>query len=186
MHANPLKTTSVRFLGPVDLGCVGEDILAIPQSVWDSENATKPNRYGVLDQTQHIVFRFISSVDDWRQHYDRPLWAQWRDRLEPLMRQATRPYGYRNGAFSRVLLAKMPPGGRILPHVDANAAARWPHKIHIPILTNEQVAFYIEQTPYHFEVGQAYEVNNLVTHAVANLGPTPRIHLIFEYYAEEE
>lgn len=184
MHANPLKTTSVRFLGPVDLAGIGDDIRAIAPEMWERENATKPNRYGVLDKTQHIVFRFISSVDDWRQHYDRPLWSQWRDRLEPLMRQATQPYGYREGKFSRVLLAKMPPGGLIHPHVDSNPAARWPHKIHIPIQTNEQVSFYIGKTPHHLEVGQAYEVNNLGEHAVANLGTTARIHLIFEYYTD--
>jgi len=30
--------------------------------------------------------------------------------------------------------------------------------------------------------GEAVEVNNMAVHAVTNAGPTPRIHLIFEYY----
>jgi hypothetical protein len=102
--ANPLKTSSIRFLGPLELGRVREDILAIPQAEWDSENAGKPNRnYGALDEAQHIVFRFISSVNDWRLHYDRPMWEKWRDRLEPLMRRAVEPYGY-----ARTLAAQDP------------------------------------------------------------------------------
>lgn len=182
MYANPRKTKAVRFLGPVDLGGVRDEILAIPEDVWARENATKPNKFGALDQTQHIIFRFVSSFEDWRQSYDAPLWQQWKPRIEPLLAQAIQPYGYANGAFPRIMLAKMAPNGIIHPHVDANPAARWPHKIHVPILTNPGVAFYVEPETYHFEVGQAYEVNNLGRHAVHNGGATPRIHLIFEYY----
>ncbi|HEY0178957.1 MAG TPA: aspartyl/asparaginyl beta-hydroxylase domain-containing protein [Dokdonella sp.] len=186
MQANPRKTTSIRNLGTIELGSVRDDILAIPPEVWEQENAGKPNRYGVLDQTQHIIFRFISSPDDWRAFYDRPPWAAWAGRLEPLLQQATAAYGYRRGAFPRILLARMPPGGVIHAHVDSNPAAQWPHKIHVPILTNPDVSFFIGPQRFHLEVGQAYEVNNLVTHAVQNLGATYRIHLIFEYYDEDQ
>lgn len=182
MHPNPRKTTSVRFLGPVDLSSVREDILAIPQDLWDRENAAKPNKFGALDRTQHIVFRFVAGFDDWRVANDRPLWNAWRSRIEPLLHQATRPYGYAHADFPRIMLAKMGPGGVIHPHVDANPAARWPHKVHIPILTNDRVAFFVDPDRHHFDEGHAYEVNNLGVHAVSNDGDTERIHLIFEYY----
>ena len=116
-----------------------EAVLAIPEAIWDAENADKPNRFEALDRTRHIVFRFVSNFQDWRQSYDRPLWAQWRALLEPVLAQATRPYGYARAAFPRVMLARMAPGGVIKPHRDANPAAKWPHKIHVPLLTNEQV-----------------------------------------------
>lgn len=179
---NPRKTLSVRPLGPVDIETVREDILAIPEAVWDQENAEKPNPFGSLDQTRHIVFTFVSNFGDWRQSYDRPLWAEWRDRLAPLLQRATAAYGYAHGRFPRIMLARMAPGGVIHPHVDANPSARWPHKIHIPIQTNPQVRFYVEPEEYHLEAGQAYEINNMTRHAVRNEGATDRIHLIFEYY----
>ncbi|MEP7043426.1 MAG: aspartyl/asparaginyl beta-hydroxylase domain-containing protein [Dokdonella sp.] len=182
MQANPRKTKSVRFLGPVRLGDVGDDILAIPDDLWERENATKPNKFGALDRTQHIVFRFVSSFEDWRQSYETPLWQEWKARIEPLLAQAVAPYAYAHGAFPRIMLARMAPGGIIHAHVDANPAARWPHKIHIPIQTNPQVSFFVDPDEYHLEVGQAYEVNNLGRHAVKNEGTTARIHLIFEYY----
>ena len=73
-------------------------------------------------------------------------------------------------------------GGVIHPHVDANPAALWPHKIHVPITTNEKVTFFIGDEGHKLEVGKAYEVNNLGMHAVTNEGESDRIHLIFEYY----
>ncbi len=182
LSPNPRKTTSIRALGAVDIGGIRDAILAIPEVVWDAENASKPNRFEALDRTRHIVFRFVDSSRDWRQSHDRALWAEWRDRLLPVMEQATRPYGYARAAYPRVMLARMAPGGVIHPHVDANPAAKWPHKIHVPILTNPQVEFRVGNDVQHFPVGHAVEVNNLGIHAVRNGGQTDRIHLIFEYY----
>ena len=182
MHANPRKTTTVRHLGNVDISSIRDAILAIPESVWDAENATKPNRYEALDRTRHIVFRFIDSPKDWRKSHDRPAWGEWRDRLLPVMEQATRPYGYARAAYPRVMFARMAPGGIIHPHTDSNAAAQWPHKIHVPILTNPKVSFLSGGSVHHFAEGEAVEVNNLGIHAVSNDGETDRIHLIFEYY----
>jgi aspartyl/asparaginyl beta-hydroxylase (cupin superfamily) len=98
------------------------------------------------------------------------------------MEQATRPYGYARASYPRVMLARMAPGGVIHPHIDANQAAKWPHKIHVPLMTNPQVEFRVGDDLHHFPVGQAVEVNNLGIHAVNNRGDSDRIHLIFEYY----
>ncbi|MEP6633594.1 MAG: aspartyl/asparaginyl beta-hydroxylase domain-containing protein [Luteimonas sp.] len=182
MHVNPRKTQSVRQLGKVDIADVRGAILSIPEDVWNAEDADKPNRFEALDRTRHIVFRFVSNFHDWRESYDRPLWAQWRERLEPLLTQAVQPYSYAHAAFPRVMLARMAPGGVIKPHRDANLAAKWPHKIHVPILTNDRVAFLVGNTEYHFPEGEAVEVNNMGMHAVHNDGDSDRIHLIFEYY----
>lgn len=180
--ANPRKTTTVRKLGPVDIAALRAAVLAIPESVWEVENAAKPNKFEVLDQTRHIVFRFISSPRDWRGSYDCPAWAQWRGLLEPVLAKAVRTYGYARGIFPRVMLARMPAGGVIHPHIDANPAAKWPHKIHIPLLTNPEVISCFGGAEHHFTAGEAVEVNNLGPHWVHNGGQTDRIHLIFEYY----
>lgn len=186
MLPNPRKTTSVRKLGQVDIARLRAAVLAIPEAVWDVENDDKPNRFEALDRTRHIVFRFVSNFRDWRQSYDRPLWPEWKSLLEPVLAQATRDYGYRNGVFPRVMLARMAPGGVIKPHRDANPAAKWPHKIHVPLLTNDRVTFFIDGTGYHFPEGEAVEVSNMAVHAVENAGTTDRIHLIFEYYDPDQ
>jgi len=195
MQANPRKTTSLRHLGKVDIAQLREAVLAIPEAIWDAENHNKPNqRYEsagavgapvtgrVWNKTRHIIFRFITNQRDWRESADWPLWQEWRERLRPVMEQATRPYGYVRAVYPRVMLARLAAGGEILPHMDNNPAAQWPHKIHVPLLTNPQVGFRIGDTIHHLPEGEAIEVNNLGTHAVRNGGTTDRIHLIFEYY----
>jgi hypothetical protein len=182
MQPNPRKTTSIRRLGTVDVEPLRNAVLALPDAVWDAENASKPNRFGALDATRHIISRFVSNFRDWRQSYDRPLWNDWREKLEPVLAAATTDYGYQRGAFPRVMLARMAPGGVIHPHRDENPAAKWPHKIHVPILTNQNVSFYVDGVGYQFAEGEAVEVNNMGLHAVENRGSTDRIHLIFEYY----
>ena len=185
-QANLRKTTSVRHLGPVAIGSLLAAVAAIPEPIWDAENADKPNKFEALDKTRHIVFRFVDSTRDWRGSHDRPLWSQWRSLLEPVMAEAVADFGYRRGVFPRVMLARMAPGGIIQPHVDANPAAKWPHKIHVPLVTNERVGFVIGDTVHHFAVGHAVEVNNLGPHAVRNEGSSDRIHLIFEYYDADQ
>ena len=182
MQANPRKTRSARLLGEVDITALRDDVLAIPEAIWDIENASKPNRFETLDKTRHIVFRFIKDLNDWRESYDRPLWNEWRSRIEPILLKATAPYGYRRGSFPRIMLARMAPGGIIQPHRDNMPSASWPHKIHVPIQTNPGVSFYLEPKYYNFKPGQVVEVNNLDVHAVKNDGDSDRIHLIFEYY----
>ena len=182
MQPNPRKTTSVRRLGKVEIGPLREAVLALPEGLWDAENEAKPNRFEALDATRHIIFRFVSNFLDWRDSYERPLWNEWKPLLEPVLAAATAPYGYQRGAFPRVMLARMAPGGVIHPHRDQNPAAKWPHKIHVPLLTNNDVTFTVDGKAYHFAEGEAVEVNNMGLHAVENRGSTDRVHLIFEYY----
>ncbi|WP_010160728.1 aspartyl/asparaginyl beta-hydroxylase domain-containing protein [Sphingomonas sp. PAMC 26617] len=183
---NPRKTTGVRPLGPIDIAALRAAVLAIPEAVWDRENAAKPNRFAALDATRHIVFRFIDDPCDWRGSHDRLAWAYWRTLLAPVLAQAVRDYGYVRGVFPRVMLARMPSGGVIHPHVDANPAAKWPHKIHVPLLTNDQVICHFGGADHRFAEGDAVEVDNLGPHWVRNEGSAPRIHLIFEYYDPDQ
>lgn len=186
LTANPRKTRGVRKLGPVDIAALQTAVLAIPEAVWDAENAGKPNRFEVLDETRHIVFRFIDSPHDWRGSHDRAAWPQWRGFLEPVLAQAVRGYGYERGVFPRVMLARMASGGVIHPHIDANPAAKWPHKIHVPLSTNGGVACFFGGGEHHFPPGEAVEVDNLGPHWVRNTGDTDRVHLIFEYYDADQ
>lgn len=179
---NPRKTKGFRDLGRVDITALKAAVLAIPESVWQQENASKPNRFEALDRTAHIVFRFVDNTRDWRNSHDRALWAEFAPLLEPVMQAATRAYGYQRGAYPRVMLARMPPGGVIMPHRDENRAAFWPHKIHLPLQTNPKVQFVLESGTRNLVEGEAVEVNNLDGHAVRNDGDTDRIHLIFEYF----
>lgn len=182
MLPNPRKTLTVRNLGSVDITALKEAVRAIPDALWNAEDASKPNRFEALNTTRHIVFRFVSSLKDWRQSYDRPLWESWRPLIEPVLQQATQPYGYRDGTFPRIMLARLAAGAAIHPHRDQNPAAKWPHKIHVPLETDERVVFYVDGVGYRLAEGEATEVNNMAVHSVTNGSAIDRVHLIFEYY----
>lgn len=186
LAANPRKTTGVKRLGLVDIAALRAAVAVISEAIWDAEDHDKPNKLDALDATRHIVFRFIDSGRDWRASHDRPAWPEWRALLEPVMAQAVQPYGYSRGVFPRVMLARMRPGGVIHPHVDANSAARWPHKIHVPLATNLDVVSFFGGQVHHFAAGEAVEVDNLSRHWVRNNGETDRVHLIFEYFDADQ
>lgn len=179
---NPRKTLSVRRLGPVDVAALRAAVLAIPERVWDIEDARKPNASAVRDTTRHIVLRFVDSPDDWRRSHDRPAWAGWRRLLKPVLAEAVRDYDYARGAFPLVMLARMPSRGAIQPHIDAAPAAKWPHRIHVPLTTNAAVTAVFGGQEHYFPPDRAVEVNNLAPHWVRNGGDTDRIHLVFDYY----
>lgn len=186
MFPNPRKTLSFRHLGEVDIAPLKAAALAIPETLWDLENADKPNRFDALDSTRHIVFRFVSNFRDWRDSYDRPIWSEWSPLLAPVMAAATADYGYTRGVFPRIMLARLGAGQVIQPHRDANPAAKWPHKIHVPIITNDHAIFYVDGARRNLREGEAVEVNNMGVHSVENRGSTDRIHLIFEYYDPDQ
>ena len=177
---NPNKADFIRDLGKVNVKALKAAVLSLSESVWGIDNHTKPNKFEVLQNTQHIVFKFVSDLQDVTTSYARKMWPLMKLHIEPVITQAVGSYEYADGDFPRIMLAKLPPGGRITPHFDGKVA--YPHKIHIPLQTNDATFFYIEDKEYHFAEGFAYEVNNLRKHAAVNNGSTDRIHLIFEYY----
>ena len=130
---NPRKTQSFRDLGHVDIAALKAAVGAVSEEMWAAENQSKPNKIAALDRTEHIVFRFVRSFADWRTNFDTLSWPRWRELLEPVLTAASAPYGYARAAYPRIMLARMRPGGVILPHQDVQPAAKWPHKVHVPL-----------------------------------------------------
>jgi hypothetical protein len=186
VEANPRKTHGVRDLGKVELGSAREAICNLDEAVWQLHDTGKPLLKQRTPDAQHVIFRFVKDPQDWRESEDWPLWAEWRPMIEPLLQQASAAYGYTRRLFPRILLARLQPGGAIGEHRDAKPAARWPHKIHIPIQTNPLAELQINGETHRLEVGRAYEVDNLGLHSAANRGSTARIHLIFECYDPDQ
>lgn len=181
-QASPKKAKTIRELGPVDISSIREDILNIPEELWQSQDEAKPNKFDKLGRTQHIVFQFVRDYDDHVDVVDYPIWDEWKDRIQPLLDEAVKPYGYENAGFSRIMLAKLPAKGKISLHIDPYLSSNFTHKIHIPIKTNPKVEFWVDRQRYHFQEGYAYEVNNKALHGGINNGEEERINLIFEYY----
>jgi len=181
---NPNKTTSVRELGNIDISELKKLVNSLSEQVWEKETASRENDFACFHNTQHIIFRFPNSFTQRAEVHSNPIWWVWQPYLLPILEKAVEPYGYKNGKFKAVMLAKLKAGHSIDQHTDGLREHYYLHKIHIPIQTSESVEFNIKKDTFYLKEGIAYEVNNIVSHSVINKGEQDRIHLIFEYIEE--
>ena len=179
-HKYP-KTDYFDHLGSADVDALLERVKCIPESLWKAENEEKPNKLSNLNDTRHIIFRFINGPESVFDFHDLPIWGEWKDVLLPIMKQAAKSLGYKNYRFPRAMLARLPAGGEISGHSDGGANHHI-HKIHVPLITNSETIFHVGSQARHLPVGEIFEVNNKRFHAVRNDGELDRIHFIFECY----
>lgn len=110
---------------------------------------------------------------------------QFVDLSKQLLSLLENSYGY--GEIWNLQITKMKGTGEIFPHVDFGLGFVFSHRIHIPLVTNENVIFKIEDEEFYLKRGCVYEINNLKLHSVQNKNNYThnRIHLIFDYMASE-
>ena len=176
----------IRELGPVteDLLAPLDKLLETSRDTFLIENAHKPNKFGDFGKrdTLHIIFQFPVSLGNHRESYYLPIWDKYKDAVQPIIDAVTPYYGYEDGQTCRIMLAKLKAGREIAKHVDGQPASEVPHKIHVPLITHQDVVFWEEDESIHLPRGGAYEVNNKVEHGGANRSPIDRVHLIFDWF----
>ena len=175
------KTDYFQHLGSANVDALIERMKSIPESLWKAEDEDKPNKYARLNDTRHIMFRFINPGESVFDFHDYPLWDEWKDVLLPIMEQAAKSLGYENYRFPRAMLAKLPARSEISRHSDGDAS-HYIHKIHVPLITNPETVFHVGREARHLPAGEIFEVNNKRIHAVKNNGDQDRVHFIFECF----
>lgn len=94
-------------------------------------------------------------------------------------------YNYDHFVIARALLTKLLPNGVIPPHRDQIAfILEKGHRIHIPIITNDNVSFSVGDETKNLKEGHVYEINNGRTHSVKNESNEERVHLIIDLLDE--
>jgi hypothetical protein len=88
-------------------------------------------------------------------------------------------FGY--GYFVRATLVRLRAGGSINPHTDNNFSLAHSHRVHVPLVSNENVRFTVGNETRALRPGEVVEINNRRRHSVANDGPMDRIHLILDF-----
>ena len=90
------------------------------------------------------------------------------------------------GYFIRCNLVLLKAGGAITEHRDMNFSLTHAHRVHVPIITNDQVWFTVGGETLNIPEGEIYEINNRRPHAVRNDGDEDRVHLIMDYVLKGE
>jgi aspartyl/asparaginyl beta-hydroxylase (cupin superfamily) len=75
----------------------------------------------------------------------------------------------------------MLPGAKIHPHRDTSGTMELGFlRFHVPIRTNPQVDFHVDNVAVPMREGQLWALNTSHKHAVSNLGNSDRVHLVLE------
>lgn len=76
---------------------------------------------------------------------------------------------------------KLAPGAVIKEHADSALSIKdGEARLHIPICTNPQVEFYLNQERLPLREGECWYLDFTLLHSVKNLGDSPRVHLVMD------
>jgi hypothetical protein len=147
--------------------------------VWEADRFRQAT-YPVHRLTRSILFDWLDG--NWRlggpmtvHHYDYPPAA---------LRQAVNACAgrvlefYPGARLARMTLAELPAGAKIAAHRDNGIGITVVHRIHVPVLTNPEVHFFIDKVSHYLEAGVVYEFDNTRLHAVENRSGERRVHLM--------
>jgi hypothetical protein len=87
----------------------------------------------------------------------------------------------------RCLLARLPAGATILPHIDRAPYFAKSIRVHVPVTTHERVFMLCDGQSYVMRPGEVWALNNSAVHGVWNDHPTQaRIHMICDFLGSPE
>ena len=95
----------------------------------------------------------------------------------PYIKQVISSFGE---VVGRSRLMRLAPGCEVPIHSDTNYHWYKRVRIHIPIITDENVLFYCGDKHVHMEAGQAWIFDSWKYHRVHNDGETLRVHLVID------
>ena len=85
-----------------------------------------------------------------------------------------------DSTWGRSRLMGLQPGAGVPEHVDIHYYWRTHLRIHIPVITNPEVAFTCAGETVHMAPGECWLLDSFFTHDVANRGNETRIHLVLD------
>ena len=93
---------------------------------------------------------------------------------------------YGSGTIYNAQFALLSPGDEIKRHYDGGLQFSLSQRIHVPLVSCNDVVFYINNRRFNFDAGLIVELNNSQYHAVENKSQTTeRLHLIIDYVPQK-
>lgn len=167
----------LRLNERLDVTALREKVGRIPAAQWAESDRNRI--FNVHRYTQSLP---LVHFEDFK--YETPevkdLYAGFRDDVQPVIDYIADYYS--NGGFVvRALLAKLAAGGEIPKHTDAGYSLMNCHRVHLPLITNDEVDFFVGGETLRMGEGELWEINNATTHGVRNEGTEDRVHLIIDW-----
>ena len=173
---NALLGGCVRLRLSVDAECLRAKVAALPASMW----GTTAGRVGVHNAAEALFLRGYAPAEGDKPIEDRPALDQLpyvRSIIEQVIPAPP----------LRALLARLPAGAPIAPHVDKPAYFSKTLRLHIPIESNDQVWMLCAGFVYQMHPGEIWVLNNSTEHGVWNRHASrARTHLICDFLPTPE
>ena len=170
-----------RYIGRIDLTSIVEKLSNISSSDWEEYDF----RQTTYDNHRHTQCIPIIYDEDFRlNNLTHTKWySLFEDELEILKSRAVNFYG--KGYINRCILAKLKSHKEIPVHVDGGTALSLGKRIHLPIVTDDEVVFEVGSELNNMKEGELWEINNVNKfHGVRNNSNNDRIHLIYDYISQ--
>ena len=166
----------VRLPLSIDAGRLLREVTALPEAAWEIRGGM--NRYpeaGVHRAAESVFLRGYTPAEGDIPIEDRPFL----DQLPYVRRLVEHEIGTRP---QRCLLARLPAGGSVAPHIDRAPYFSKTLRIHVPVESHDRVWMLCDGLAYLMRPGEAWVLNNLAVHAVWNSHPhLSRTHLICDF-----
>lgn len=160
----------LRLPVTVDAARLAAEIDALGPSVW----GTTDGRVGVHSRAEAVFLRGHAPARGELPIEDRPALDALPAVRDVLALLAAPPL--------RCLLARLPAGGTVAPHIDRAPYFAKTIRIHVPVTTSERVFMLSAGLTYQMRPGEVWALNNSAPHGVWNADPAlARTHLICDF-----
>lgn len=85
-----------------------------------------------------------------------------------------------SGRVIRSEIVNLRANTEIRKHVDGGAVLHYARRCHIPLITNKDVYFTVNNNTINMLEGTCYEINNSMPHSVSNKSNFDRVHIIID------
>lgn len=171
-----------KFIGNFDIKSLKLKVFNIDESIWE-EDETRQQVFSYAHKntkTIPIIWDIESldsiSVADKTKYFDYLNFEEYIYKIKNLIRMSLG-----EGKIARVVLARLKSNSEIPPHCDFGKGLEVCNRIHIPIITNEDVLFFVGGERKNMKEGEMWEINNQALHQVKNNSNYDRVHLIVDY-----
>jgi len=161
----------------IDVRPIKEKLAQVPEDAWGQSD--REHQFEIHQQTQALLLIYD---DDFRHCNPTYLdtYSQFEGELKPLLDFIAENYQH-DGFVVRLIFAKLQGRGTIPRHADREYSLLKCYRIHIPIISNDDVFFTVGGEQKVLRPGEMWEINNATFHAVDNQSDEDRIHMIIDW-----
>jgi len=167
-----------NYIGRIKINNIKNIVNSFNNELWDNFNF-RQKTFEVHKETKTIPLIFDT---DFRLKDPTYLneYEIFKNEFKLLKNKLTKIYG--KGFIIRAILVMLKSNSKIDRHIDSGESLSICHRVHIPIITNKNVLFEIDNEIKNLKEGEMWEINNSEKiHSVVNNSDTDRIHLIVDW-----